>query len=215
LGCLAYTTTIPLGYEATADRPGIAPIRVQTYYEPLYYTVQPGMPAKVVNVIDREDLAVVREEVCRMKEDADAVVVSFHWGVAYRAPAPYQPELAHAVIEAGADLVVGHHAHILQGVEVYQEVPIFYSLSNFVFDRDNPRYGRETMLLTARFGTEGLERVAVRPAIIPLRGDPHPVSPREGKSVKSQLESLSTGMNSRFEWDGDEIEITAVESRPK
>jgi poly-gamma-glutamate capsule biosynthesis protein CapA/YwtB (metallophosphatase superfamily) len=96
------------------------------------------MPAKVVNVIDREDLAVVWEEVCRTKEHADAVVVSFHWGVAYRDLAPYQPELAHAVTEAGADLVVGHHAHILQGVEIYQGVPIFYSLSNFVFDRDSP-----------------------------------------------------------------------------
>lgn len=215
LGCMAYAATIPWGYEATADRPGIAPVRVQTYYEPRYQIMseQPGMPARIVNVINPEDLAVLREEVRRTKEDADAVVVSFHWGVAYLPdPAPYQPELAHAVIEAGADLVVGHHAHILQGVEVYQEVPIFYSLSNFVFDYDEPRFGRETMLLTARFGTEGLERVAVRPAIIPPRGDPRPASPSEGESVKAQLESLSTGMNSRFEWDGDEIKIAAAES---
>lgn len=218
LGCLAYAATIPWGYEATADRPGLAPVRVQTYYEPQRYgyhimSEQPGMPAKVINVINPEDLAVLREEVRRTKENADAVVVSFHWGVAFLPdPAPYQPELAHTVIEAGADLVVGHHAHILQGVEIYQGVPIFYSLSNFVFDRDNPRYGRETMLLTARFGTEGLERVAVRPAIIPLRGDPRPVSPSEGEAIKAHLESLSTGMNSRFEWDGDEIEIAAAQS---
>ncbi len=218
VGCLAYAATIPWGYEAADDRPGIAPVRVQTYYEPQRYgyhimSEQPGMPARVVNVINPEDLAVVREEVRQEKEEADAVVVSFHWGVAYLPdPAPYQPELAHAVVEAGADLVVGHHAHILQGVEIYQGVPIFYSLSNFVFDYDSPHFGRETMLLTARFGPEGLERVAVRPAIIPPRGDPRPVSPGEGESVKAQLESLSTGMNSRFEWDGDEIEITATEA---
>jgi len=217
LGCLAYAVTIPWGYEATADRPGIAPVRVQTFYEPTrfgYYIMaeQPGMPAKVVNVINPADLAVLQEQVRQTKEDADAVVVSFHWGVAFLPdPAPYQPELAHAVVEAGADLVVGHHAHILQGVEVYQGVPIFYSLSDFVFDYDDDRMDhRETVLLTALFGPEGLVRAAIRPAVISSHEEPCPARPSEYESFKACLESLSTGMNSRFEWDRDEIEITAA-----
>ncbi|MCZ7570346.1 MAG: CapA family protein [Ardenticatenaceae bacterium] len=212
LGWLAYATTVPWGYEATAGRPGIASIRVRTMYEPRYQIMgeQPGTPAIVITEIDAGDLALVVEEVRRLKAETDAVVVSFHWGVAFVPdPAGYQPELAHAAIDAGAAMVLGHHAHVLQGVEMYRGAPIFYSLSNFVFDRNNPRFGLETLLVTARFRRAGLERVAIRPAILPLCGDPRPVTADEGELFQAQLERLSAGMHSSFERDGDELIVTA------
>lgn len=213
VGCLAYAATIPWGYEAAEGRPGITPIRVQTYYEPRYQIMseQPGMPARVVNVIHPEDLATLVSEVQQLKKEAHAVIVSFHWGVAFLPdPAPYQPELAHAVVEAGADLVLGHHPHVLQGVEVYRGVPIFYSLSNFVFDRENPRFGEETMLVLAEFGPDGLARTWAYPALLPRGGDPRPADTGEGAAINSLLERLSAGMNSRFQREGERIEILAA-----
>ena len=64
----------------------------------------------------------------------DVVIVSFHWSAEKREyPKDYQVELAHICIELGADLIIGHHPHVVQGVEIYQGVPIFYSLGNFAF----------------------------------------------------------------------------------
>lgn len=66
----------------------------------------------------------------------DVLVVSFHWGVEYQhTPTSRQQTLAHAAIDAGADIVVGHHPHVLQGIETYNDGLILYSLGNFVFDQ--------------------------------------------------------------------------------
>jgi poly-gamma-glutamate synthesis protein (capsule biosynthesis protein) len=210
LGLVGCAATIPWGYDATAERPGHAPIRVQTYYEPRYHIMseQPGMPARVVNVINADDLGRLQDEVRRTKAEADAVVVSIHWGVAYiPEPAPYQAPLARAAIDAGADMILGHHSHILQGVEMYRGRPIFYGLSNFIFDYTEPRFGRETVLVSAEFGRRGLVRVAAHPFVSVPWDDPVPVSGTEAEAILQLLERLSAAMNSRFEWSGGAIEI--------
>ena len=64
------------------------------------------------------------------------VIVTPHWGAEYTSsPNDFQKQTAHQLIEAGADLIVGHHPHVAQGIEEYQEKLIFYSLGNFVFDQ--------------------------------------------------------------------------------
>ncbi|MFQ5756907.1 MAG: CapA family protein [Acidiferrobacterales bacterium] len=76
----------------------------------------------------------IRADVTAARERADVVIVSFHWGreitTALRA---YQPQLARTAINAGASVVLGHHPHILQAVELYKGGVIFYSLGNFAF----------------------------------------------------------------------------------
>ena len=68
------------------------------------------------------------------KRDHDVVVVHFHWGAQGRTdPKDYQVDLAHLVIDNGADLVLGHHAHVLLGVEAYKGKLVFYGLGNFTF----------------------------------------------------------------------------------
>jgi poly-gamma-glutamate capsule biosynthesis protein CapA/YwtB (metallophosphatase superfamily) len=64
------------------------------------------------------------------------VVVSLHWGIHYfrAAIAGYQPAVAHAAIDAGADIILGHHPHMLKGIEVYKGKVILYSIGNFAFD---------------------------------------------------------------------------------
>jgi poly-gamma-glutamate synthesis protein (capsule biosynthesis protein) len=71
----------------------------------------------------------------RAELGADFVVVSVHWGTEFEAhPAPGQIEAAHLLVDAGADLVLGHHPHVLQDIERYHGGVIAYSLGNFVFD---------------------------------------------------------------------------------
>lgn len=80
---------------------------------------------------------------------ADILVVSFHWGYEYLPhPAREQRALAHAAVEAGADIVVGHHPHVPQGVEVYRDRLIAYSLGNLVFHPYDER-ARQSMVLLA------------------------------------------------------------------
>jgi len=79
---------------------------------------------------------VLREDVERLREEVDLVVMMPHWGMEYLAePEPVQVELAHAAVDAGADLVVGGHAHWPKGIEMYAGAPIFYGVGNFLLDQ--------------------------------------------------------------------------------
>lgn len=79
---------------------------------------------------------IVREDIERLRPEVDLLVVMPHWGIEYTAPPePEQVELAHAMVDAGADLVVGDHAHWAKGIEVYDGKPVFYGTGNFLFDQ--------------------------------------------------------------------------------
>jgi poly-gamma-glutamate capsule biosynthesis protein CapA/YwtB (metallophosphatase superfamily) len=78
----------------------------------------------------------MREDIQRLRPEVDVVVVIPHWGAEYVAtPEPAQVGFAHAAIDAGADLLVGGHAHVPKGIEIYQGRPIFYGTGNFLFDQ--------------------------------------------------------------------------------
>lgn len=120
------------------------------------------------------------EDIRQLKKSADYVVVNLHWGVE-RAPEPedWQIQLAHRLVDAGADLIVGHHPHVLQGIEQYKGSIIAYSLGNFVFG-GNSRHTYETGVLkvTLGRGDPGVELVPVsvvrwqpRPSAEPVRGE--------------------------------------------
>ena len=132
---LAYNSILPAEYWATANRPGCAPARAWTIYEQIELD-QPGTPCRIHTHMNREDLRGIVEDIERAKRSADVVVVSLHWGIHFvpAVLAEYQRELARAVIDAGADVILGHHAHILKGIEVYKGKAIFYSMGNFAID---------------------------------------------------------------------------------
>lgn len=90
------------------------------------------------------DATALLEEVRTQKQDGNFVIVYVHWGVEKdEKPQEYQRTLGQQYIDAGADLVIGSHPHVLQGIEYYKGKPIVYSLGNFVFGSSIPR----TMLL--------------------------------------------------------------------
>ncbi len=79
-------------------------------------------------------LRFIRDDVRALRPKVDFLVVIFHWGFEKEHfPRPHQIKFAHRVIDYGADLIVGHHPHVLQGVEKYKGKMIVYSLGNFIF----------------------------------------------------------------------------------
>ena len=135
---LGYCSILPQDYWAQEARPGMNPARGHTLYEQIEHD-QPGTPPRIHSWAHREDKARMIEDVKKAKELADIVVVSMHWGIHFTEAqvAEYQFEYAHDAIDAGADLILGHHAHILKPIEVYKGKVIFYSLGNFAMEDPN------------------------------------------------------------------------------
>jgi poly-gamma-glutamate synthesis protein (capsule biosynthesis protein) len=108
LALLGYTNLMPRSLEATASRAGLS------QFEP----------------------ELIRKKIFDTRNQADIIIVSMHWGDEYEASAnTLQKSLARQFIDAGADLVIGHHPHVIQEVEKYKQGWIAYSLGNFVFDQ--------------------------------------------------------------------------------
>jgi len=136
LAVVAVSSILPAGYEATETRPGCAPMRGFTAYEMIEHD-QPGTLPRIRTFPHPDDLARLCEDIALAKANADIVALSIHWGI-HLIPAQigdYQREVAHAAIDAGADIVLGHHPHILKGVEFHRGKAIFYSLGNFAIDQ--------------------------------------------------------------------------------
>jgi len=120
----------------------------------------------------------VREDIRALRPRVDFVFTSFHWGREGRnLTEPYQRQLARAAVEAGADMVVGHHPHVLQGFERIGEVPVAYSLGNLMFAGNwNPKRKDAVLLeITVGLGPAGSRSLATR--FIPVSVDRQPGRP--------------------------------------
>jgi poly-gamma-glutamate capsule biosynthesis protein CapA/YwtB (metallophosphatase superfamily) len=132
---LSYSLTFPLEFFASANRPGTAP----GYAE------------------------YVKADIEKVRPMADIVVVSFHWGAELMTAAKdYQIELGRRAIDWGADVVLGHHPHVLQELEVYRGRLIAYSLGNFVFGSESNRTNA-SMILLLTFRGKSLVKVEAVP----------------------------------------------------
>ena len=136
VGFLGYCSVIPEGGEAAAGKVGIAPLRVKTEYEPR----GPHASPRVITRPDDKDMKMILDDIAELRRSVDVVIVAFHWGVIWvpRVIADYQVIAAHACIDAGADMILGHHAHVPKAIEVYKGKAIFYSLSNFCMTKPFP-----------------------------------------------------------------------------
>ena len=132
VGVLSYNCVGPRESWAGPSTPGCAYVRVITHYELDYAT--PGGPPTVYTFAAPETLERMQSDIERLRREVDALVVALHKGLGHTPAtlAMYEGPVAKAAIEAGADIVAGHHAHILQGIEVYKGKPIFHGLGNFV-----------------------------------------------------------------------------------
>lgn len=130
----------PTNHEAAENATGIAVIRGHTAYQVPMHKIRPeippmnrpGLPPVIVTWADPAYLNAFRDDVAALKATCDVVVASCHWGLG-REVLAYMTEIAHAAIDAGADLVIGHGPHHFLPVELYRGKPIFYGLGSFSF----------------------------------------------------------------------------------
>lgn len=102
-----------------------------------------GLPFWGISWADWNNLEEIKKEIQEVKQKVDILIVSLHAGEEYsKEPNQFQVNFSKAAIEAGADVVVGHHPHVIQPNEKYKEGYIFYSLGNFIFDQG---FSEETM----------------------------------------------------------------------
>ena len=161
IAVLAYNCVGPELSWAGPDKAGCAYVRIVKDDGSDFN--DPGGKADRPTLADPASLAAMEEDIRRARAEADLVAVALHKGVIHTpaAIADHERPLARAAIDAGADMVVGHHAHILKGVETYRGKPIFHGLGNFVtvtralsVDQDHPARRAWALKRRERFGFE-------------------------------------------------------------
>lgn len=142
-----------------------------------------------------------------LKTASNLVIVSFHWGAeGVYDPNEVQLELGHAAVDAGADLVIGTHPHVLQGIETYKGRHILYSLGNFVFgghgkpsDMDAVIYQEAFVEKDGRMGPGAMTLIPVRISSVATHNDYRPVilAGEERDRVLAKMKKLSEALPSR------------------
>jgi poly-gamma-glutamate capsule biosynthesis protein CapA/YwtB (metallophosphatase superfamily) len=137
VGIIAFSCLTPTGMGAGPNRPGIAAVHIETAYEidPWYQMEEPGDPSvvKIRTRVRDGDFAEVKRLVEEARASCDLLVVTIHWGFGSGEElAEYQLPLGEALIDAGADLVHGHHPHAVHPIGFYRGKPILFGLGTFI-----------------------------------------------------------------------------------
>ncbi len=135
----------------------------------------------------------IRADVAAVRPDVNLVVVVLHSGYEYiEQPSEPQVAAAQAATEAGADLVIGHHAHILQGIQYHNEGVIAYGLGNFAFQIDGPP---ETAVVNVWLDGDGVRQLEVRPAFVQESGRPRMAEQWETGPILERVHFLTLLLN--------------------
>ncbi|MBI4331143.1 MAG: CapA family protein [Chloroflexi bacterium] len=228
VGFLTYCSVMDVEYEAREGKAGCTPLRASTYYEAQEY--QAGTPPKVITIPWEDDARAMEEDIRKLRRQVDIVVVSMHWGI-HKIPgvlAMYQPALGYRAIDAGADIIVGHHAHLVKGIEIYKGKAIFYSLGNFAQEtphglkppsgaqslpalaKDGPRDRQYSMMARCVATKKGIERVSFLPAWINKQLEPEflPRSDPRFDEVVSYLQRWSGEVGTTLTVEGEEVVVS-------
>jgi poly-gamma-glutamate synthesis protein (capsule biosynthesis protein) len=235
IAVLAYCSILHDGYAAGPDKTGVAPLRAHTYYEAFDY--QAGIPPRVITAPYEEDLARMVEDIAEARKSANAVVLSLHWGIHFipRLIAEYQVTVAKAAFRAGADLILGHHAHTPKAIGVMEGKVCFYSLSNFIMSSTAKtpekaaefcrQYGvvliptillaygadaKRSLIAKAVLSRDGAKRVSFLPVLIDRELRPEVLKSGDARFADAVrfMEWASEGFDHRFVVSGDEVVVT-------
>ncbi|MDD5569291.1 MAG: CapA family protein, partial [Candidatus Pacebacteria bacterium] len=136
--------------------------------------------------LDKEKMAAA---VAEAKKQADIVIVSMHAGTEYiYTPMEEQTSFARAAIDAGADMVIGHHPHVVQQMEKYNGKYIFYSLGNFIFDQMWSLPTRQGIALKIVFTKQGVKNIEIAPVLIDDYCQPHILDYGSAKDILARLD---------------------------
>jgi poly-gamma-glutamate synthesis protein (capsule biosynthesis protein) len=217
----------PLGAARPAGDPAEAddgPVRVETIEREGWRvgfvavtTVSNVPPLAGVAPLPLVETADLEAKVVPLVEDArvahDLVVVLVHWGLEYAdEPDWVQRQAARAMVEAGADLVIGHHPHVLQGIERHGHGLIAYSLGNFLFEnvKEIPRLSG---VLRVRYDGRGcMQAVVLHPAFVksvPIK-HPAPATGYMAAQVRERVRSLSRRFGTRLRDEGEDLVLEGL-----
>lgn len=192
IGFLAYTemadifwsNDYPRKLKATETEPGVAPY----------------------------DYEAIIEDVVTLRDQVDLLVLSVHWGTEYsHSPSSFQREQAHGLIDAGADVIVGHHPHVVQGVEVYNGGLIAYSLGNFVFDQNQSDETREGLVMELKADKSGLTQANLYPVII-RESQPHFEQSSWAAGVARKVREFSLALDTKSSLEEEPLKITVIDN---
>ncbi|WP_243372157.1 CapA family protein [Geotalea sp. SG265] len=184
---LSYSLTYPEEFFARSRRAGTAP-----GYPPFF-----------------------ERDISRAKAAADYVVVSFHWGKEGAAmPQRYQISTARKAVDAGANLVIGHHPHVLQGIESYKNALIFYSLGNFAFGSMSRNSDRSVIArITLDKGVAEAELIPINVLNREVKFQPAILKGKKGNDVIRRLRTISSAMGTTIRDEGGRYLVDLQQAR--
>ncbi len=197
----------PRKHEAGSKTPGVAVLKAHTTYEPPLM-IKPGLPPKVHTWMDPQSLAAFKDDIKALRDQSDVVVSAHHWGLGWQDTIlDYQVEIAHAAIDAGADIVVGHGPHLPGGIEYYRGKPIFYSLCAFSFYKDNKKIYGDWFGEMATITLDGsrVEKVAFSPVRHNKQNETLLPDPSAETEVLARLTTLSRKLGTELRVENDEV----------
>jgi poly-gamma-glutamate capsule biosynthesis protein CapA/YwtB (metallophosphatase superfamily) len=214
---LAIVTATCVGFDrymATAERSGMAGLRVATSYERNESRLawEPATVPHTRTTVDPADAARLVEAVTAARQQASVVIAVLHWGVSWAdRPADYQHELGHKVVEAGATAVFGCHSHTVQGVEVHRGAPIFHGLGSFVFGYDGPlaaRMPRDAAVGLVDVSSSGQARAArLLLGRLDANGEPVRAHPERAALLAEIVGRNSAAWGARAELEADTLVV--------
>jgi len=209
---------------AADEKPGVARFGVKVAYEPRERALEvPGCAPYVRTFPSAKDRDALAEDIKAARSQADVVVLSWHWGVSPATGgvgdlATYQVEMGRFALDAGADMIIGHHAHVLQPIEVYKGKPIVYSIGNYVHDMGSMgEHGRRfvTMLVKVLVRDGKIAGLSYVPGIIDGNGPPNFLRPDEAESIVNYMTDISEPFGTRFEAGADEVKVDLSVTEPR
>lgn len=148
------------------------------------------------NLLDNFEESKILEVITNSLKQVDFLIVSLHWGTEYtRYPNQNQQTLAHKIIEAGADLIVGNHPHWFQGIEKYQSKLIIYSHGNFIFDQEWSQETKIGFVSLLNYAGNNLIKDQYLPIKIKHYGQPEFLQGKEKNEVLKAIEEASQLLN--------------------
>lgn len=140
----------------------------------------------------------ILREVALYRDRSDFLVVSLHWGEEYmNYPSPQQVVFAHRLVDQGVHLILGHHPHVLQGVERYKGALIAYSLGNFIFDTWQ-RPTRQSIMLKVTFSKDEISKVDTIPIFINDLFQPEILAGRLQQEFMKSMEQLGSMISEKY-----------------
>jgi len=138
------------------------------------------------------DEANLRSAIAAAREMADVVIAMPHWGPEdVPMPNPSQRQLARVAVDAGADLVVGNHTHVVQAIQEIEGVPVFYGLGNFVFDQNVDREHMQGVILLITFEGQQLVEYELIPTHVDPDGRVYLAESKDSAEILERIEQVS------------------------